>query len=800
MKETAQVVVIGGGITGCAIAWALARRGLTDVTLLERAELTSGSTWHAAGGFHSLNGASSMAALQGYTIGLYDELQADSEEALGLHRTGAVYLAGDDAWAEWFGVEQARALTAGVSLRDLDRGELRELAPIVDGARVVRALFDAADGHLDPTGTTRAFAAGARRRGARVERQCPVTALAPRPGGWLVETPRGAILAETVVIAAGLWAREVAALAGVALPVMPMEHQYLITDAIPELAGAPELPTIADFLSGSYLRQEGQGLLYGTYEQDPRHWSRGATPADFGMDLLPPDLDRIAPNLERAAERVPCLATAGLRRVVNGPLVVSPDGNPVVGPVGPGLFVAAGVLAGFSQCGGIGLALANWIADGEPGMDVWAMDVARFGAWATPGVVEARTREVYERRYRLTMPNEHLAAARPLRTTPLYDRLAEAGAQWGAQAGWEYPTHFAPAGTPPERPSWSRSDAFPHVRAECLAVQDAAGLFETSAYAKFRVAGPGALAWLQTMTCNALPSRAMRVGLMPLVSPSGRLAGDLTVTTLGADAALLIGSPQAEALYERMLSAPPTGVAVENLTEAWGGLSLSGPEAPAILHALGIDLPLFGAAWAEVGAARALALRVSFTGEAGAEVYAPATLLRHVHDAVLAAGRPHGLRPIGVSALNALRLEKLYPSFGSEIGADLDPFEAGLGAYVKEAHAAPALLARGRDVRQRLCGLLVDAGDTDPVGSEPVLAGGRVVGRVASAAFGHRIGRAVALAVLPAGQAAEGAALAVRILGRDHPALVTLRPPYDPAGQRLRGGIPVPAPKLEAAE
>jgi dimethylglycine dehydrogenase len=278
-------------------------------------------------------------------------------------------------------------------------------------------------------------------------------------------------------------------------------------------------------------------------------------------------------------------------------------------------------------------------------MDVWAMDAARFG-FATPGYVRAKTREVYERRYTLTKPNEHLPAARPLRVTPLYDRLAQAGAAWGAQSGWEYPTHFARPGTPPERPSWTRSDAFPHVRAECLAVRDAAGVFETSPYAKFMVEGAGALAWLQAVTPNALPARDGRVGLMPLVSASGRLAGDLTVTRLRPDRLLLVGSPQAEFLYARMLADPPEGVRVANLTEAWGGLAVSGPEAPAILAELGIDLPLFGAAFVDVGAARALALRISFTGEAGAEIYAPASVLRPIHDAVLEAGTPRGLRPL----------------------------------------------------------------------------------------------------------------------------------------------------------
>jgi dimethylglycine dehydrogenase len=329
------------------------------------------------------------------------------------------------------------------------------------------------------------------------------------------------------------------------------------------------------------------------------------------------------------------------------------------------------------------------------------------------------------------------------------------------------------------------------VRAECLAVRDAVGLFETSAYAKFLVSGAGALDWLQSLTCNALPSRLMRVGLAPLVAASGRLIGDLTVTRLDGDRALLIGAPQAEALYARILNAPSPGITVENLTEAWGGLSLSGPEAPALLANLDIVLSPFNAAWHGIGAARVLALGLSFTGEAGAEVYAPTAVMRHVYDAVVGAGQAYGLRAIGVSALNALRLEKLYPSFGADLGSDVDPFEASLGRYVNATHASSALLARGKVPAQKLCGLLIDAGKTDPVGGEPVFLDGRVVGRVSSAAYGHRIDCAIALAYLRMAEAVEGQRLLVRVLGRDLPAVVTHRPPYDPEGLRLQSpGLP----------
>jgi len=365
-----------------------------------------------------------------------------------------------------------------------------------------------------------------------------------------------------LVIAAGLWAREVASMAGACLPVAPMEHQYLLTEPIPELKGLPaELPSIADFTSGSYLRQEGPGLLYGTYEQDPRHWSAAVTPQDFGQDLLAPDLDRVAANLEGASSRIPCLASAGIRRIVNGPMMVTPDGNPVIGPLGdyPGLFVAAGVLAGFSQCGGIGLAIANWIADGEPGMDVWGMDISRFGDYASKGYVLAMTHETYRRRYTLTKPNEHLAAARPLRTTVLYDRLEKKGALFGSQAGLEYPAWLAGAGsTPCETPSYSRSESFAYVREECLAVHHAAGLFETSAYAKFEVAGAGATKWLDELVANILPRRPMRTVLAPLLTQGGKVRGDLTLTRLDEERYLLIGSLSDRRHFLRLFSVDPT--------------------------------------------------------------------------------------------------------------------------------------------------------------------------------------------------------------------------------------------------
>ena len=436
MKSSAQVVVIGGGVVGCSVLYHLTKAGWKDVVLVERDILTSGSTWHAAGGFHTLNGDPNVAKLQGYTIGLYDELEKISGQACGLHRSGGLILADTKDRLDWLKMAHARARYLGLETEMLTMAEAKKLNPLLEEEYFVGAMLDAADGNLDPEGTTHAYAKSARIGGAEIYQGTRVIEINPRAdGSWDVISDKGSIHAQHVVNCGGLWAREVGRMVGLELPVLAMEHMYLVTDEMPEVKAfnaerGHELPHIIDFRSEIYMRQERDGLVLGTYEQDCRPWSPKNTPWEFGRELLQPDLDRIAPNLELGYKHFPALAKAGIKRVINGPFTFTPDGNPLVGPV-QGLrnyWVACGVMAGFSQGGGVGLALSQWMVNGDPGFDVWAMDVARFGEWATRTYTNEKVRENYARRFSIKFPNEELPAARPQQTTALYDVMREHGA------------------------------------------------------------------------------------------------------------------------------------------------------------------------------------------------------------------------------------------------------------------------------------------------------------------------------------------------------------------------------------
>src|SRR6516225_4815009 len=489
MKSHVQVVVIGGGVVGCSVLYHLTKAGWRDVVLIERSELTSGSSWHAAGNVHTFNLDPNVARLQQYTIKLYQEIEAISGQSCGLHITGGLMLAGTQDRLDWLKQAHARTRYLEMETQLVSPDEAARLFPLMDKKYFVGALYDPIEGHVDPAGVTNAYAKAARIQGAEVYRFTRVTELAHRPdGSWDVVTDKGTIRAEHVVNAAGLWAREVGRMVGLELPVLAMEHQYLITDDIPALKGQKEQIHCIDFEGEIYTRQERGGMLLGTYERAGVPWSPLATPWDFAQSLLPNDLERIAPSLEVAFEHFPALGEVGIRKVVNGPFTFAPDGTPLVGPI-RGLrnfWVACGVMAGFSQGGGVGLALSQWMVEGDPGADVWAMDVARYGDWATLAYTNAKVRENYSRRFRIRFPNEELPAARPLRTTPVYERLQAAHAVFGDYCGLEHPLWFAPsAAQATEEVTFKRSNAHQHVAAECEAVRDNVGLLEISNYGKF---------------------------------------------------------------------------------------------------------------------------------------------------------------------------------------------------------------------------------------------------------------------------------------------------------------------------
>ncbi|MFO1468656.1 MAG: FAD-dependent oxidoreductase [Steroidobacteraceae bacterium] len=661
MKSHYRVVVIGGGIVGTSVLYHLAKAGWTDIALIERAELTAGSTWHAAAGFHAINDDPNIAALQTYTIKLYEEIEAESGQSVGMHMPGGYSLATTPERWEWLKSEFCVYQTLGIDARLASPEQIVADCPIVDPKGLLGGLFDPHEGAVDPHGTTHAFAISARKRGAEVILRNRVTALEPLPDGhWRVITEQGPVIAEHVVNAGGLWARRVGLMAGVNLPLTPMQHHYLVTEDLPELlAMNEEMPCVTDLEGFTYLQQERKGVLLGVYERNPKHWHTEGAPWDYGMDLIPEEIDRIAPELTIGFSRFPTLERAGIRRWVNGAFTFTPDGNPLVGPV-PGLrnfWAACGCMGGFSQGGAIGRVLASWMVEGDPGTDIFGMDVARYGSFASNDeYLREMTAQFYSRRFIIAYPNEELWAGRPLKTTPAYDAQAALGARFGVVHGMETPQYFA-SGDPvfEEKPSLRRSNADRFVAAEVAATRGAAGLLDTGVYARYEVSGPGARSWLDGLLASRLPTPG-RVRLAPMLNPRGRLMGDLSVTCLAPDRYWIVGSYYLQSWHLRWFNdhLPPGGVRIDNLSESWLGFSLSGPRSREILARLTREdvsnaaLPFMGCRAMDVGSTQALVARLSLTGELGYEINVPAAQQRVLWDSLLEAGRDLGIAPIGM--------------------------------------------------------------------------------------------------------------------------------------------------------
>ena len=595
MKSTYRVVVIGGGVVGASVLYHLTKKGWRDVVLLERLELTSGSTWHAAGGMHTINGDPNVAKLQQYSINLYKEIEAISGQSVGLHMTEGLMLAATQARYEWLKSIHSKGRYMGMQTELVSLDEAQRLLPLLDKTQFVGAMYDPIQGHVDPNGTTYAFSGAARKGGAEVFTHTRVTDTRQRAdGSWEVTTDKGNIVAEHVVNCAGLWAREMGRMAGLELPILAMEHQYLITEDMPEViefnrtAGKMVLHAV-DFDGEIYMRQERNGMLLGTYERHGVPWSTRNTPWDFGPTLLPDALDRITENLEVGFRHFPPFQNVGIKQIVNGPFTFAPDGNPLVGPI-KGLrnyWVACGVMAGFSQAGGVGLALSNWMVDDDPGFDVWAMDVARYGDWATRAYTRAKVVENYGRRFRVRFPNEELPAARPLRTVPMHQQWVNMGAVMGDNWALESPLWFAPSGVKDEF-SFHRLTDFDHVKQECRAVRTSVGISDISGFAKYEITGPGAQAWLSFMLANKLPKTG-RMMLAPMLNPAGKLIGDFTVAKARDAHFFVFGSGAAEKYHLRWFDQhlPKDGSAsVRAIGLNLVGLSIAGPKARALLAKL----------------------------------------------------------------------------------------------------------------------------------------------------------------------------------------------------------------------
>ncbi|MFM7785998.1 MAG: FAD-dependent oxidoreductase [Gammaproteobacteria bacterium] len=804
MKDSARVVVIGGGVVGASVLYHLAKIGWTDALLLEKSELTSGSTWHAAGGMHTFNGEANISRLQKYTIDIYREIEALSGQSCGLHPNGGLMLAATQGELDSLKLIRSRARYLGMETEIISVREAMELNPLIDPQHFIGALWRADGGHCDPSGTTQAYVKAAKILGASVERFTRVTALNPRPDrGWDVVTDKGTVRAEHVVNCGGLWARELGRMVGINLPVLAMEHHYLLTEPLPELAGRErEIVNTTDYAGEIYLRQEGRGALIGTYEPEGKIWAPERTPDDFSMQLLPDELERLAPYFEVGFRHFPALGRAGIRKAINGPFTFAPDGTPLVGPVRgvPNYWVACAVMAGFSQGGGIGLVLSRWMAEGDPGQDILSMDVSRFGRFATPKYTAIKVPENYSRRFRLAYPNEELPAARPARRSPVHARLLAAGAVMGANFGMESPLWYAPPGVPPvETPTYRRSEAFAVVGEECRALRRAVGLYETTNYGKYEVTGRGARAWLDRVFACRIP-RPGRIGLAPMLNAAGRIIGDLSIACLAEDLYFLVGSGFAEEFHMRWFAdaEPPADVFVRAASSTLCGFAIAGPRSRELLQPLvredlsAAAFRLFDLREAAVGLAPCLIVRAGFTGELGYEIWTTPDFHETLYEELLGAGEAHGLVHFGGRALSSLRLEKGYGSFNKDFRPDYTPGETGLDRFVDFAKPAFAgreavLAERERGARRRFVVMEVEARDADVVGYESILKNDEPVGYVTSGTYGHCVGRSLAAGYVPTALAREGERFTIDILGESCEAVVRLQPLWDPEGARLRG-------------
>ncbi len=801
MKSHAQVAIIGGGISGCSLLYHLTQLGWDDVVLIEKNELTAGSTWHAAGLCTHFALNPTIMNMRAYSVRTYKEF-----EDVDFHACGAMRVTAREDRMDEFRFVWDVGRIAGYQFDILGPGDISPLHPLAQTEGLIGGIYEPDDGHVDPSQATHAFAKRAREAGAEIYRQNPVQDIRRNSDGtWAIETREGTIQADIIVNCAGTWAREIAAMMGVDLPIVPMLHQYLVTEGI-EAVGAleKELPIFRDPDESWYSRQERDGMIIGPYEQAAAPWAVDGVPEEFGMDLLPPDLDRIESIVSDAMARIPVLGEAGIKTVVNGPITFTPDGNTLIGPV-YGMrdaWLLTGTSMGVMEGGGAGKLLAEWMTDGSPPMDVLGIDSRRFGAFAeTRDYRLDKATECFGRQFAIHYPHEELPDARPCIMPPSYPRQAELGAQFGFAYGWERANWFAtdtvPAG---QAPSWRRTNWFDAVRQECLAVQEAAGLFELSAFSKFLVIGEGALDALENLGSNRPPPDDGGLCLNYVLTPEGGIESEFTVTRLAKDKFYLVSAAAARRRdHDLLMTALPVGggrVEVRDVTEDWGVLALAGPKSRDILSALtsgsldNDDFPWLSAQEITVAGVTVRAIRVSYVGELGWELHHPIADQATLYDALLKAGSRHGLKPCGVYAMNSLRLEKGYRGWGADLTTEKTPLEAGLHPFVKMEGRGfigkEATLTRSRETRGwRMQLLSVDVTDRDVFGLHPVLLDGEVVGVTSSGGYGHRVDMSLALAYLRSDIPLD-TSLRVSILGEVFQAEILGRVPYDPTNARMR--------------
>ncbi|MDP6895260.1 MAG: FAD-dependent oxidoreductase [Acidimicrobiales bacterium] len=813
MKEKAEVVVVGGGVVGCSVLYHLTKAGCTDVVLLERKELTAGSTWHAAGGMHTLNGDPNVAALQRYTIKLYEELEELTGVDCGIHLTGELMLADNEDRLDWLKMAHARGRYMGMETEIISTSEAKDLVPFLEEQYFVGALWDPVGGHVDPSGVTNAYATAARSLGAEIERNTWVKEISQQPDGtWDLLTDKGMINCENFVNAGGLWAREVGRMCGIELPVQAMEHMYFLTEELPEIEPWLEENDghgrgVIDFSGEIYLRAEGKSLLLGTYEQACVPWQTKSTPWDFGAQLLTPDLERLTPSLEVGFSHFPIYADAGIKQVINGPFTFAPDGNPLIGPIRGqrGHWVACGVMAGLSQGGGVGLAMANWITTGDPGFDVWGMDVSRFGDWTTPDYTLTKVIENYTRRFKISFPNEELPAGRPLHTSPIFNKLTDANAVWGAAYGLEYPLWFQEIGKEPiEEVTFKRSNAFPVVAEEVRGVRENVGLMEITGFAKHEFSGHGAREFLEKLLTNKIPENG-RIALAPMLNEAGKLIGDFTVASLTdqiteEEKFILFGSGIAEGYHQRWfleyIDNDPT-IRYKPIGNDMTGLSIAGPNSRDLLSSITNEdvssesFKFLDIKNMAIGMIPSLVGRITFTGDLGYEIWVPSSLQSQLYDLLTDVGKEFDISLFGLRALDSMRFDKNFGSWATEYRPIYDPLEAGLDNFVKfdkENFVGKESLAEVLEVgpKRKLSAFVVDTDNSDVLGDEPIWHDGKVVGWATSGGYAHWSKASCALGYLPSELSDVNEGFEIEVLGTLREAKRINEPLFDPKGSRMR--------------
>ena len=811
MKSTAKVVVIGGGVVGVSTLYHLVKKGWSDVMLIERKELTSGSTWHAAGLLPLFNMSYSVGQLHKYSVELYGKLEEETGQHVGLRTVSNIRLATNqdrmDEYRQYAGVAQ----TIGVNVEFLTPEEVVDIWPFAVKDGLIGAMRHPDDGYVQPADLTMAFAKGARDGGAKIHRQTTVTGIEQLESGeWKVITDKGEVVCEHVVSCSGSFARQTGQMIGLDIPVVPVEHQYIVTEAHPDIQarskdGEPELGVLRESDGSWYMREEAGGLILGPYEKGAPACYVDGPDANSEYELFQEDLDRLMPHIESAIARVPIFEELGIKKVYNGAIAYTPDGNPIVGPAWDkkNFWLNEGHSFGITAAGGAGWQLAEWIVEGEPTVDMLGVDPRRFGPYATKSFLIEKNEEAYADVFTIHYPDEERPGARPLRTSPCYDRMKDRGAVFGQLFGWERPNWFAPEGVAQDD-DWSfrRSSYFEHVGNECKNVTENVGLLDMTAFAKCRIQGPGALKFLNQFLANKMPVSVGRLGLAHSLTSKGGVHSEFTVQREAKDCFYLVSAGAYHRLdHDWLKKHMPTDGSVQftDLTNSMGVLVVAGPKSRDLLQPIcGSDLSNEAFPWltgqeTSVGHAPVKLLRVNFVGELGWEIHHPIEYQNHIFDCLFKHGEKHGLKPFGIRAMDSMRLEKSYRLVGTEMSIEYSAYESALDRFVnlKKKNGfmgKDALLAwKERGFENAFVTMeVLDVEGADVIGNNPIYQNGEVVGRATGGGYGWRLGKSLALAMVHPSKSDVGTKLEIDILGKRFKAVIIEESPFDPTNERLR--------------